>query len=130
VTHCTPSVSEIPIVAVEDELDPHTIDALQRRLTRALGVGRGFVVVDLRAVRAADAEASNLLCGALRRVERHDARLALAGAPPAACRVLERSEIDGVELYPTLGTAVAAATRARPSSYPPAPGPRVQFTGA
>jgi len=132
VTYCTSSVSEIPLVAVEGEIDPRAALALQRRLAIALKLGRGFVAVDLRAVSVDGEQATGLLCDALRRANRHEARLALAGAPPAVCRALEHSIIDGVELYPTLGTAVGAACHpsrpgpaARPlSSCPTAPGPR------
>lgn len=123
-TYCTPPVSEIPLVAVEGEIDPNAALALQRRLAIALKVGRGFAAVDLRAVSVEGEQAIGLLCDALRRANRHEARLALAGAPPAVCRALERSIIDGVELYPTLGTAVGAAcqpNRPGPAARPALP---------
>jgi anti-anti-sigma regulatory factor len=122
-TYCTLRVSEIPVVAVEGELDPTAAAALQRRLAIALGSGGGFVAVDLRAVSVEGERAPGLLCDALRDVDRHGARLALA-ASPAVGRAVERSVIDGVELYPTLGTAVAAAGRSprpRPHARPAAP---------
>lgn len=120
-TYCTPAVSEIPIVAVEGAIDPKAAVALQQRLTVALGFGRGFVAVDLRAMTVGGEQPTGLFCDALRRVSRDDARLALAGAPPAVSRMLERSVIDGVELYPTVGAAVAAARRTnrpRPATRP------------
>jgi anti-anti-sigma regulatory factor len=123
VTYCTPSVCEIPVVGVEGEVDPTAAGALQRRLAIALVAGRGFAAVDLRAVSVEGEHAVGLLCDALRDVDRHDARLALA-ASPAVGRVLEHSPIDGVELYPTLGAAVAAAGRSprlRPAARPAVP---------
>jgi anti-anti-sigma regulatory factor len=115
VTYRTPSVSEIRLVAVEGDIDPTTAHALQRRLAIALKLGRGFVAVDLRAVSVDGEPALGLLCDALRDLDRRDARLALAGAPPAMCRMLERAVIDGVELYPTLRAAVAARARRAPA---------------
>ena len=109
-TYCTPSVREIPVVTVEDPIDSKAARVLQRRVAIALGSGRTFVVIDLSAITIEDRQAIDLLCDALRRVDRHEGRLALAAAPPAVRGGLERSVIDGVELYPTLGAARAAAS--------------------
>lgn len=119
VTYCIPSVREIPVVAVEGEIDAAAASVLQRRLAIAMVAGRGFVAVDLRAVGVEGEHAVGLLCDALRDVDRHGTRLGLA-ASPVVGRVLERSAIDGVELYPTLGAAVAAAGRS-PRPRPVAP---------
>jgi anti-anti-sigma regulatory factor len=126
VTYCTPSVREIPVVTVEGRIDAKAVLALQRRLAIALGSGHAFVVVELSAITIERKHAIDLLCDALRRVDRHEGRLALAGAPPAVRRELERSVIDGVELYPTPGAAMAAASLShqprravRPRRFPP-----------
>lgn len=105
----TPYVTEIPIVAVEGEIDPTAVAALRRRVTVALDVGRGFVVLDLRAVTVLAGQAVRMFCEALEVAQRTGARLAITGAQPALRGLLERWAIVGVELYPTLTAAVGAA---------------------
>jgi anti-anti-sigma factor len=116
VTVLLPCVHEVPIVAVEGELDPPAIITLQRRITAALGVGRGFAVLDLRAATMPPGQTLSLFAGALRRVSRHGTRLAITGAQPSVQRVLDRGAIAGVELHPTPHAALAAAGRAHDSS--------------
>jgi anti-anti-sigma regulatory factor len=123
VTYTAPCVTELQIVTVEGELDPPAVIALQRRITVALDVRSGFVVVDLAAITGPRGRTMSLFCGALRRVNRRGARLAIVGAQAAIRSALERCAIDGVELYPTLASAVAAA--GHNGTPAPVPGPAV-----
>ena len=109
VTYLIPRMGDVPIVAVEREIDPMAVIAFQRRISVALAAGHRSIVVDLSAATVVGGRALNMFCGALRRVNRRGARLMIAGARPAVRRVLERCAIDGVELYSSLRAARLAA---------------------
>jgi anti-anti-sigma factor len=109
VTFASPSVTEIPSIVLEGEIDPGAVIALQRRVVAALNAGQRRVVVDLTAVTVLGGATSDLLCGALRRLTRRGATLAIVGGPPRAKRVLELCAIDGVELHPSVSAARPAA---------------------
>ena len=73
-------VSEVWVIALEGEVDPGTVIALQRKINRALDSGSGGVVIDLGAVSGVGAQTLSLFCGALRRRTRDWRR----GSPRAA----------------------------------------------
>lgn len=112
-----PEVSEVWVIALEGEVDPGMVIALQRKINRALDSGRGRVVIDLGAVRGVGAQTLSLFCGALRRLNR-GAALAIVGADPRVRRVLEVCAIDGLALYPTINAALAGDDRAMPALSP------------
>lgn len=111
-TFATPSVTEVWTVAVEGEIDPPAVTALQRRLDFAVDAG-GAVVVDLGAVTVMGEPTIGLLCAALRRLSGRGGRLALAGAEPMVKRALERRAIGDVVLHSTTSAAVAAVGHAQ-----------------
>jgi anti-anti-sigma factor len=113
-----PGVNEVWVIALEGEVDPGKVIALQRKINRALDSGRGRVIIDLGAVRSVGAQTLSLFCGALRRLNR-GAALAIVGADPRVRRVLEGCAIDGLALYPTINAALAAGDdRAIPAPSP------------
>jgi anti-anti-sigma factor len=120
VTFASLCVTEIPSIVLEGEIDPGTVIALQRRIVEALNAGQRRVVVDLSAVTVLGGATSDLLCGALRRLTRRGATLAIAGGPPRVHRVLELCAIDGVELHQSVSAARPAAL-ATPRGAPPLP---------
>ena len=106
------------MIALEGELDPGMMIALQPKINGALDSGRGRVVIDLGPVTDVGAQTLSLFCGALRRLK-GGAVLAIVGAPPRVRRVLERCAIDGLALYPTINAALAAGDdRAIPALSP------------
>lgn len=112
-THVTPNVAEVLTVVMAGDLDGTTVAGLRRRLTVALDVGRGFAVVHLVALHVRGEETMRLFRSALEQAKRRGARLAIAAAHPDVRGELERRAGDGVELYPTLSAAVAAAGHTR-----------------
>ena len=117
-TFTRPEVSEVWVIALEGEVDPGMVIALQRKINRALDSGRGRVVIDLGAVSGVGAQTLSLFCGALRRL-RGGAVLAIVGADPRVRRVLELCAIDRLALYPTMNAALASADdRAMPALSP------------
>jgi len=106
-TFTRPEVSEVWVIALEGEVDPGMVIALQRKINRALDSGRGRVVIDLGGVSGVGAQTLSLFCGALRRLNR-GAVLAIVGADPRVRRVLEVCAIDGLAVYPTIDAALAA----------------------
>ena len=118
-TFTGPEVSEVWVIALEGEVDPGMVIALQRKINRALDSGSGGVVIDLGAVSGVGAQTLSLFCGALRRLK-GGAGLAIVGADPRVRRVLELCAIDRLALYPTISDALAAADdRAMPALSPP-----------
>ena len=105
-TYTLPHVTDDRIITLEGEIGPGEVIALQRRIVRALDLGRGRIVVDLDAVTGVVAPTTGLLCAALRFVSRCGATLAIAGGPPGVQRGIEVCEIDGVELCPTVNAAL------------------------
>ena len=117
-TFTGPEVSEVWVIALEGEVDPGMVIALQRKINRALDSGSGGVVIDLGAVSGVGAQTLSLFCGALRRL-RGGAVLAIVGADPRVRRVLELCAIDRLALYPTMNAALASADdRAMPALSP------------
>lgn len=104
-----------PIIAV-GEIAPATVAALQRRIARALDDGHTRIVVDLGNVTVLGTQTTCQFCAALRRVDRRGAMLAIADAHPRLERVLELCELDGVELYPSVGAALSAAGAEQPEA--------------
>jgi anti-anti-sigma factor len=118
VTFALPCVTEIPSIVLEGKIDPGGVIALQRRIVEALEAGQRRVVVDLSAVTVLGGATIDLLCGALRRLTRRGATLAIVGGPPRVHRMLELCAIDGVELHQSVSAARPAAV-ATPRSAPP-----------
>ena len=112
-----PRLAEVAIVPVDGGLDSRAISALRRRIASAPAAGRA-VVVDLCALTASVVEAVELLCAAMRDVDREAARVTIAGRQPAIRLELERAGVDGTELGPTLGAAIAAAGVGRGRAEP------------
>lgn len=110
-TYTLPLVTEIPTVALEGEIDPAAVVALQRRIGVALRARPRRIVVDMSAVSVLGAQTMSLFCAALRGMERRGATIALAGAPTPVRRVIELCAIDGLELHPTVAAARSTASR-------------------
>lgn len=118
-TYTTPCVTPVHRIVVEGEIDAAAVISVQRRIGDVLDAGHDRVVVDLGAVTVLGGQTLSVFCRALRRVNRRGTRLTIVGAKPVVRRVLERCAIDGVELYATLGAAVAAAgPTGRPAAAP------------
>jgi anti-anti-sigma factor len=99
VTIASPSVTEIPSIVLEGEIDPGAVIAIQRRVVEALDAGQRRVVVGSTPVTVLGGATVDLLCGALRWLTRRGTTIAIAGGRPQVRRVLERCAIDGVELH-------------------------------
>ena len=105
-TYALPHVTEVRMVALEDEIDREAILKLQRQIGDALDAGRCRIVLSLSAATGLGSESMSQFCRALRRLNGRQARLAIVGAPAHVRRVLELCELDGLELYPTLNAAL------------------------
>jgi anti-anti-sigma regulatory factor len=102
---------EVQTLAVKGEIDPGTVDALQRRTSDALDAGYRRIAIDLSAVTLVlGVQTSLMLGGALRRLTSRTATLAIVAGPPAVRRVLELCAIDGIAFYPDLDAAMSALT--------------------
>jgi anti-anti-sigma regulatory factor len=95
------------VIALEGELDPGMMIALQPKINGALNGRRGRVVIDLGPVTDVGAQTLSLFGSALRRLNRSTA-LAIVGANPGVPSVLERCAIDGFALYLTVNATLAA----------------------
>lgn len=85
-------------ITLQGEVDAAAVTRLQHEMTDAL-TGYDRIVVDLRGVSVLSTPTFALLCCALRRAHRPNARLVVAGAAPAARRALHLCELPGVELH-------------------------------
>jgi anti-anti-sigma factor len=105
---------QLPVIALEGELDPGAIVVFERHVGEALGAGEASVVLDLGAASAVATSSLSLLCVVLRRLCRRGADIAVSGADARVKWVLERCEIKGMTLDPS-GDAAAASSATRRS---------------
>jgi anti-sigma B factor antagonist len=103
-----PCFTDVPILALEGEVGPAAVIALQRRIARALDGGHRRIVLDLGATTILGGPTLGLLCGTLRFVNRCGATLAIAGSPARVQRAIDLCDLDRVEFHPTVHTALAA----------------------
>jgi anti-sigma B factor antagonist len=109
VSGSAPGLAGAQVIALAGEIDPGMVIALHRRIDRALDVGAPRVMLDLSEVTVLGGQTVSVLCGALRRLARRGATIAIAGGPPHVKRVLERCAIDRLEQYSTRDAALLAA---------------------
>jgi anti-anti-sigma regulatory factor len=96
------------VIALGGAIDPGMVIALHQRMGAALDAGHRRIVVDLSSVTDLGRETANALCGALRRLSRRGASVAIAGCPPHLRRLLQHGSIDRVEFYATGDPAMLA----------------------
>jgi anti-anti-sigma regulatory factor len=94
------------VIALPERAEAGTVFALRSRSVRALSAGHRWIAVDLRAVDHIDTPTLAELCVALRQIGAHGHRLAIVGADLRVQWVLELCDIDGIELHPTLKSAL------------------------
>jgi anti-anti-sigma factor len=107
-----------PVYAVDGlVIDSGTVTELQRRIDQALSDGRRLIVIDLLGAGVMSASVLSMLCAALRQACSGGPRLAIVGADPRVAGIFELCEIDGLELHPTINTALASSMT-QPSEPP------------
>ena len=97
------------VIAVEDPVDADAVRGLTGRVQRARADDARRVVIDLPGEARIDNHTLARLVDAVRRGPRGDqATLAVVSADPRVRWVLELCQIDGVQIHPTLKTALTA----------------------
>jgi len=112
-TYTLPQVTDASIIALEGEIGPAAVIALQRRIIRALDSRHPRIVVDVTGATGPGGATLQLFCGALRFVSRCGATLALAGCPAEMRRAIDLCGLRGVEFHPTVHAALTAGTTSR-----------------
>lgn len=101
---------QVPLLAVDGDLDLATAPLLKRQLGQLLGAGYERVLLDFSNVSFIDSTAIGVLVGAARRFS-HD-RLVLAGCPPAVRAVFAACGLEHrFPHYPSPPAALAAFTQ-------------------
>ena len=105
------------IVTLRGELDITSAPALREQLRSLLRPGASELVVDLSAVRDADASGLAVLVGSQRRAVLLGGGLRLAAPQPAVVRILAATGLSRhLDLYPTVMAAIAGRCQAASAS--------------
>ncbi len=101
---------ELPIIALEGEVDVYTAPQLKQQMISLLEGGAREVVVDLSRVDYLDSTALGVLIGGLKRLREMDGNLALVCPSPRIRRVFEITGLDKIfDIYDTEDEAQTAA---------------------
>lgn len=101
---------ELPIIALEGEVDVYTAPQLKQQMISLLEEGAREVVVDLSRVDYLDSTALGVLIGGLKRLREMDGNLALVCPSPRIRRVFEITGLDKIfDIYDTEDEAQTAA---------------------
>lgn len=101
---------ELPIIALEGEVDVYTAPQLKQQMISLLEGGAREVVVDLSRVDYLDSTALGVLIGGLKRLRELDGNLALVCPSPRIRRVFEITGLDKIfDIYETEDEAQTAA---------------------
>jgi anti-sigma B factor antagonist len=102
--------SELPVIALEGEVDVYTAPQLKQQMIALLEGGTKEVVVDLTQVDYLDSTALGVLIGGLKRLREMDGNLALICPSPRIKRVFEITGLDKIfDIYNTVDEAEAGA---------------------
>ena len=99
---------DVVVTALRGDLDIASVPAVRERLLSLLGPGPSQLIIDMSAVRYADASGLEVLAGTRRRAVLLGGAVRLAALRPEVARVLNASGLSQhLETYPTVQAAVA-----------------------
>lgn len=84
----------VPILALDGELDPHTVPLLQREFDRVVGMGTTQVVFDLDRLRFIDSSGLRVLLLAHRTLSERGGDMVLTRPSEAVSRLLDITGLD------------------------------------
>ena len=97
----------VAIIALPARVESVSVLTLRSRSERALVTGSRAIAIDLRATDHIDTPTLSELGAALRRISRHNPKLAVVGADVRVRWALELCGIEGLQLHPTMRGALA-----------------------
>jgi anti-anti-sigma factor len=97
----------VAVIALPARVEAVSVLALRSRSERALVSGSRAIAIDLRATDHIDSPTLSELIAALHRISRHNPKLAVVGADVRVRWVLELCGIEGLQMHPTMRSALA-----------------------
>jgi anti-anti-sigma regulatory factor len=97
----------VAVIALPSRVEAVSVLALRSRSERALDGGSSAIAIDLRATDHIDSPTLSELGAALRRISRHNPKLAVVGADVRVRWVLELCGIEGLQMHQTMRGALA-----------------------